>query len=162
MPQNELSHVNCIIVLGDEGKFWDHVHYLNPYSALSPDDESIKDDDLYFDQSNERIIEGASSPDMSATNSSSDSVTNGLWGIRIKIEALDVIPEEFRYLEDKISWSEISIVLYSGRFRFCIFHITLTYRPYSYSKNLRHLTPFILLFEKMGTRDIVQVQNKLK
>ena len=66
-------------------------------SALSPDDESIKDEDLYFDQSNERIIEGASSPDMSATNSSSDSVTNGLWGIRIKIEALDVIPEEFRY-----------------------------------------------------------------
>ena len=38
---------------------------------------------------------------MSATNSSSDSVTNGLWGIRIKIEALDVIPEEFRYLKIK-------------------------------------------------------------
>ena len=117
LPQNELSHVNCIIVLGDEGKFRDHVTHMsvtwmwgsrewpwdNPYNlALSPDDESIKDEDLYFDQSNERIIEGASSPDMSATNSSSDSVTNGLWGIRIKIEALDVIPEEFRYFKDKI------------------------------------------------------------
>ena len=108
LPQNELSHVNCIIVLGDEGKFDGHVRPKWPWfdleiiqnnSALSPDDESIKDEDLYFDQSNERIIEGASSPDMSATNSSSDSVTNGLWGIRIKIEALDVIPEEFRYLK---------------------------------------------------------------
>ena len=25
LPQNELSHVNCIIVLGDEGKFRGHV-----------------------------------------------------------------------------------------------------------------------------------------
>ena len=61
---------------------------------------------------------------MSATNSSSDSVTNGLWGIRIKIEALDVIPEEFRYFK----FSEIfSFATLAWKHSYSLRNITLTF-----------------------------------
>lgn len=95
LDKNQLAKVNCIIVLGDE--------------ALSPEtDEGIvtcyPDDHL-----NERIVEGffymklspfiislgASSPENSAPLMPDSQNTSGLWGLRIRIEALDIIPDEF-------------------------------------------------------------------
>lgn len=45
--------------------------------------------------SNERIVEGSSTPDQGLRSMAPDDVENGLWGLRITIERLDLIPQDF-------------------------------------------------------------------
>ena len=45
--------------------------------------------------SNERIVEGSSTPDHDGHTMAPDDVESGLWGLRITIERLDLIPEDF-------------------------------------------------------------------
>ena len=63
------------------------------FSAVSSDDEFLSED-LFDCDSNERIVEGASSPDQ-LTRSVCDEIENGLWGLRITIERLDLLPDDF-------------------------------------------------------------------
>ena len=87
---------------------------------MSPEDEN---EEISFDSSNERIIEGASSPDQlnpSMTSSLSNN-TNQLWGIRISIQGLDIIPEEFRFVRvDLGNCLNLSSVTYSANFHYSV------------------------------------------
>jgi hypothetical protein len=89
LREKDTANVGCIILLGDEALSDDGAEW-------SPDNASTfsGEEELNF-SIGERVIEGCSSPENQAGLYDDDNEDTTVWGLRLTIEAFDLLPEEY-------------------------------------------------------------------